>query len=51
MSRLFIEKAQRFLQKNILPDIEKVLEKEGYIHQFPIQTKPKQLNVEGVYAD
>ena len=29
----FIEEARRFLQQNILPDIEKVLKKEDYIHR------------------
>ena len=29
----FIEEARRFLQQNILPDIENVLEKGGYIHR------------------
>ena len=30
----FIEEAQRFLQQKILPDIEEVQKKEGYIHRL-----------------
>ena len=30
----FIKEAQRFLQQKILPDIEKVQKKEGYIHRL-----------------
>ena len=30
----FIEEARRFLQQKILPDIEEVQKKEGYIHRL-----------------